>query len=275
MKLTRRQLRKIINETYKMTPEDEAGLKPHQIEKGGIMATFAKENPNPDIYRVNVTNMRRAKGRQYPEEIAKDRADLQRIHSFPEYQSVVNAFQNGEATAIYSLTYQGTYTSRVKDMITNIPEWIARFGHKTKDTISTKAFIGKIEDIPASVGEFIKIGVIIRGFPVLVSATDVYSQTYSASPAGLIDHQVGSGFAKRGDTNNAIYSMEDWIHIHDEQQIGKRGVAEEAILDNWRIVGAVVNEDIFDQYSREDIGIDELDIPVHVITSKGTYKGKA
>ena len=115
----------------------------------------------------------------------------------------------------------------------------------------------------------------MRGYPVLVSATDAYSQTYSASPSGLIDHQVGSGFAKRGDVTNAIYSMEDWLHLHDEQGIGKRGVAEEAILDNWKIVGAVVNEDMFDQFSREDLGIDELDIPVHIINKNGTYKGLA
>ena len=275
MKLTRRQLRKIIQEAYKMTPEDEAGLKPHQIEKGGYIANFAKQNPNPDIYRVNVTNMRRAKGRQYPEEIEADRANLQRIHSFPEYQSVVKAFQNGEATAIYDLTYQGTHTTGRKEVITNIPEWISRFGHKTKDSISTKAFIGKIQDIPASLGIGLGIGIIIRGYPVLVSPTDVYSQTHSASPKGLVDHQVGSGFAKRGDTTNAIYSMEDWLYMYDEDGIGKRGIAEEAILDNWRIVGAVVGEDMFDQVGREELGIDELDIPVHVINSDGTYKGLA
>ena len=207
------------------------------------------------------------------EEIKSDRAALQRIHSFPEYQSVVNAFQNGEVTAIYDLTYQGTHTPGKKEVITNVPEWISRFGHKTKDSISTKAFIGKIQDIPVSLGMGLGIGIIIRGYPVLVSPTDVYSQTHSASPKGLIDHQVGSGFAKRGDTTNAIYSMEDWLYIHDEHGVGKRGIAEEAILDNWRIVGAVVSEDMFDQVGREELGIDQLDIPVHVVSSSGTYKG--
>jgi hypothetical protein len=275
MKLTRRQLRKIIQEVYQMTPEDESGLKPHQIEKGGYIANFAKQNPNPDIYRVNVTNMRRAKGRQYPEEIEADRANLQRIHSFPEYQSVVKAFQNGEATAIYDLTYQGTHTAGRKEVITNVPEWISRFGHKTKDSISTKAFLGKIQEIPKSLGMGLGIGIIIRGYPVLVSPTDVYSQTHSASPQGLIDHQSSSGFAKRGDTTNAIYSIKDWLYMYDEDGIGKRGIAEEAILDNWRIVGVVISEDMFDQVGREELGIDELDIPVHIVDSNGFYKGLA
>ena len=274
MKLTRRQLRKLIQEVYQMTPDDEQNLKRQGIEKGGMMDTMARSllKTNPDLYRVNITNMRRAKGRQYPEEIEADRAALQRIHNSSEYQSIVNAFQSGAATAIYDLTYQGTFTSGRKEVITNIPEWISRYGHKTNDSISTKAFLGKIQDIPASIGEPLGIGVIIRGYPVLVSSTDAYSQTYSASPQGLIDHQASSGFAKRGDITNAIYSVDDWM-VDDEEAAGEAGISHETILDNWRIVGAVVNEDIFNQVNREDLGIDELDMPVHIISANGTYKG--
>lgn len=273
MKITKSNLKKLIREVYKMTDEDEDKLRPYAIEKGGHIEDIAKQNSNPDIYRVNVTNLRRAQGRQYPEEIESDRENIQRIHSFPEYQTVVNAFKNGDATAIYSLTYQGTYTAGGKEKILNIPEWITRYGHKTNDAISTKAFLGKIEEIPESLGQIVGIGLIIKGYPVLVSVTDAYSQTHSISPQGLIDHQVNSGFAKRGDITNAVYSIDDWYFRYDEEKIGERGVAHEAILDNWKIVGAVINEKIFKKLSIDQIGINQLNIPVHIISENGKYKG--
>ena len=64
MKLTSAKLKQMIRElmleAYEMTPEDEEGLKPFQIEKGGMMAQTAKKNPEWE--RVMVTNMRRALG---------------------------------------------------------------------------------------------------------------------------------------------------------------------------------------------------------------------
>ena len=60
--------------------------------------------------------------------------------------------------------------------------------------------------------------------------------------------------------------------LHDEYDYGERGVSHETILDNWRIVGVAINEDIFDQVSRKELGIDELDIPVHIISKNGKYK---
>ena len=253
-----------------MTPEDEAGLKPYQIEKGGMMTGYAKENPDPDIYRVNITNMRRALGRQYPEQQRIDRAAQQRMHKFPEYKSLVKAFNtpNGGATAVYDLVYQGTHTKR-KKMIINIADWIKEYGHRSKDSISTKAWLGDIEDCPKSIGDLLGIGVILRGYPVMVSALDAYSQTMSASPQGLKDFHANSGFVKRGDGTTAAFSVEDWLYMYDEDGIGERGVSHETILDNWRIVGAVVDEDILEKYGEQKLGIDKLDIPVHVVNHTG------
>lgn len=269
-KLLRQIIKQIILEAYEMTPEDEDGLKPFQIEKGGMMANLAKQNKNPDIYRVNVTNMRRALGRQYPEEQQADRAFLQKMHKTPEYQSLVKAFNssNGEATAVYNFTYQGTHTPGRKKTILNIPEWIKKYGHRSKDSISTKAWLGSIEDIPKSIGDAMGVGVILRGYPVMVSVGDVYSQTMSASPQGLKDFHANSGFVKRGDSTTAAFSIEDWLWLHDEDGRGQRGVSQETILDNWRIVGAVVNEDVLEKHG-EKLGIEDLDIPVHVVSHKG------
>ena len=261
-------IRQIILEVYEMTPEDEAGLEPYQIEKGGLIANMAKKDK--DHERVMVTNMRRALGRQYPEEQQKDRDFLKRMHSNSEYPTLVKAFNspNGEATAVYNFTYQGTHTPGRKKIILNIPEWIKKYGHRSKDSISTKAWLGSIEDIPKSIGDAMDVGVILRGYPVMVSVMDAYSQTMSASPQGLKDFHANSGFVKRGDYNTAAFSIEDWLWLHDEEGHGQRGVSQETILDNWRIVGAVVNEDVLEKHG-DKLGIDELDIPVHVVSHKG------
>lgn len=270
MKRLRQLISDLILEAYEMTPEDEAGLKPFQIEKGGMMAKLAKQNPNPDMYRVSVANMRRALGRQYPEEQEKDRASLKRMHGHPEYKTLVKAFNapNGDATAIYDFTYQGTHTARGKEIIINIPQWIKKYGNKSKDSISTKAFLGDIRDIPKSLSE-IGIGVMLRGYPVMVSVGDVYSQTMSASPQGLKDFHANSGFVKRGDFDTAAFSIDDWLWLHDEEGYGERGVSQETILDNWRIVGAVVQESILEEHGEQKLGIDKLDIPVHIINHAG------
>ena len=239
MKITRRQLRKIIQEVYQMTPEDEKALARRQIEKGGAEEITARkldkeEGLGPRMMRM-VKNKRRALGLQYPEEQETDRANLKRMHNSVEYESLVKAFNddNGEATAIYDLTYQGTFTGGGnKEMILNIPEWISRYGHQTKNSISTKAFLGSIKDIPASIGGPLGIGIILRGYPVLVSAMDAYSQTQSASPQGLKDFHASSGFVKRGDMDSAAFSVEDWLMLHDEYGYGERGVSHETILDN-------------------------------------------
>ena len=42
----RQVIRKIILEAYEMTPEDEAGLEPYGIQKGGSIAQAAKKDKN-------------------------------------------------------------------------------------------------------------------------------------------------------------------------------------------------------------------------------------
>lgn len=264
MKSLRRMIRKIILEVYDMTPEDELGLKQQGIEKGGMMDTVAKSHlkTNPDLYRVNITNMRRAKGLQYREEIETDREALQKLHSNPEYASMVKAFEvRGKTTSLYMANYHGTFTSRHKKMILDAEKWINTWGQKTNDSISTKSWIGELEDLPdKDVFRFLVLGFILEGYPVLVANSDAYSQTYSASPQGLKDHQKSSGFAKRGDTTTAFHSFEDW------KLAG--GMSHETILDNWEVIGVVVHEDHLDKVT----GYDDLDIPVAIVDDRGVIE---
>ena len=146
----RQIIRQIILEVYEMTPEEAMGLERQGIEKGGMMDTTAKAHlkTNPDLYRVNITNMRRAKGLQYREEIETDRENLQDIHKDPQYKSMVRAFRSGKTTSLYMANYHGTFTSRNKQMIFDAEQWINTWGQKGNDSISTKSWIGSLEDLP-------------------------------------------------------------------------------------------------------------------------------
>lgn len=261
MKLTSAKLKQMIRElmleAYEMTPEDEEGLKPFQIEKGGMMAQTAKKNPEWE--RVMVTNMRRALGRQYPEEQEKDRKGLQDLHRSKDYQGVIRAFRKGKVTALHDIGYGGTHTKKKTGGydLGNLGQWYRKYGHKSKDSISTKAWIGDMRSgVPMKLADLFSHGFIVKGFPVLVTKMDAYSQTASAVPPGLIQHQSASGLTKRGDMTTAIRSMNDW----DSSE-----VAQEAILDNWKITGVVIREDILDQVT----GYEDLGLPVFIINRSG------
>ena len=261
MKLTsaklKQMIRELLLEAYKMTPEDEAGLKPFQIEKGGMMAQAASKNPEHE--RVMVTNMRRALGRQYPEEQEKDRQELQDLHKTESYQEVIRAFQKGKVTALHDIGYGGTHTKKRTGGydLGNLGQWYRKYGHKSKDSISTKAWIGDMQSgVPMRLADLFSHGFIVEGFPVLVTKMDAYTQTASAVPPGLIQHQTASGLTKRGDMTTAIRSMSDW----DPSE-----VAQEAVLDNWKITGVVIREDILDQVT----GYEDLGLPVYIINRTG------
>ena len=258
MKSLRQIIRQIILEAYEMTPEDESGLKPFQIEKGGMMAQAASKNPKAK--RVMVTNMRRALGRQYPEEQELDRKNLQDIHRSKEYQSVIRAFRKGKITALHDIGYGGTHTKKKTGGydLGDLGQWYRKYGHKSRDSISTKAFIGDMQSgVPMRLADLFSHGFIVEGFPVLVTKMDAYTQTASAVPPGLLQHQASSGLAKRGDVTTAIRSMNDWNR--DE-------IAQEAVLDNWKITGIVIRED---RLSQGVTGYEDLGLPVYIIDRTG------
>lgn len=259
MDTLRHIIRKLILEAYEMTPEDMEGLKHHQIEKGGMMVASAESGKFGEAGKRMVRNMRRAKSRQYPEEQEFDRKELKKLHASKEYKSVIDAFQSGKVTAIYDCGYSGTYTNKRGHKGGDMGDWFKKYGNNTKDSISTKAFIGSIDDIPGRLAGSIQYGFILEGFPVFATKMDAYSQTHSAAPEGLEDFHDESGFVKRGDLHTAIKSMKDWP---------KGTVAEEAVLDNWKVTGIVINNRVRDQvYNYEDLGF-----PVYIIGVTGVIE---
>lgn len=256
MKTLRQIIRSMILEAYEMTPEDIEGLKHHQIEKGGMMAASAESGKFGDDGIRMIRNMRRAKARQYTDEQEDDREALKKLHGTKGYQTVINAFRNGEITAIYDIGYSGTYTNKRGSTPGDIGEWYHKYGSNSRDSISTKAFRGNIEDIPESLAKRFAYGFIVQGFPVFVTQKDAYSQTHSAAPEGLKDYHASSGFVKRGDLQTKIKSMKDW----------KQGmIAEECVLDNWKITGVLIASRVQAKvFNYEDLGL-----PIYVIGSTG------
>lgn len=259
MDTLRQIIRQLILEAYEMTPEDIEGLKHHAIEKGGMMAASAESGKFGEAGKRMIRNMRRAKSRQYPEEQEFDRNELKKLHASKGYKSVINAFKSGKITAIYDCGYAGTYTNKRGHKGGDMGDWYEKYGSNSKDSISTKAFVGSIHDIPNSLSRRIQYGFILEGFPVFATTKDAYSQTHSAAPKGLEDFHDDSGFVKRGDLTDVITSMADW----------KKGIiAEEAVLDNWKITGIVINNVVRDQvYNYEDLGL-----PVYIIGATGVME---
>ena len=259
MDALRKVIRKLIIEAYEMTPEDIEGLKHHGIEKGGMMAASAESGKFGEKGKQMIRNMRRAKSRQYPAEQEFDRKELKKLHSSKGYKSVIEAFKSGKITAIYDCGYSGTYTEKRGHKGGDMADWYEKYGSNSKDSISTKAFIGTIDDIPRELARRVQYGFILEGFPVFATKMDAYSQTHSAAPEGLEDFHDDSGFVKRGDLTTVIKSMDEW----------KKGtIAEEAVLDNWKITGIVINNVVRDQvYNYEDLGF-----PVYIIGTTGVME---
>ena len=257
----RQIIRQLVLEAYEMTPEDIESLKLQGIEKGGMMAASAESGKFGETGKRMIRNMRRAKSRQYPEEQEYDRKALKKLHSTKGYQTVIDAFQAGKITAIYDTGYGGTFTRKGSHDAGDLGTWMKKYGSNSKDAISTKAFRGTIKDIPPSLGGRFYCGFIIEGYPIFATKDDAYSQTHSAAPGGLVDHTEASGFAKRGDLTTRIKSMRQW----------KKGmIAEEAVLDNWDVVGIVIREKFLEDgqvYNYEDLGL-----PVYIVNDGGFVK---
>ena len=259
MKTLRQIIRNLILEAYEMTPEDIEGLKHHAIEKGGMMAASAESGKFGEDGIRMIRNMRRAKSRQYTDEQEDDRNALKKLHATKGYQSVIKAFRDGKMTAVYDIGYTGTYTNKRGSTPGDMGEWYQKYGSNSKDSISTKAFRGSIEDMPKSLGQRFAYGFVMKGFPVFATSKDAYSQTHSAAPEGLKDYHEDSGFVKRGDLHTRIKSMKDW----------KKGmIAEECVLDNWKITAVVIREKILDQvFNYEDLGL-----PIYIIKQSGVVE---
>ena len=77
----------------------------------------------------------------------------------------------------------------------------------------------------------------MKGYPKLVSVTDVSSQTLGSIPDYVEDHWKASGKVKRSDRHRTG----DFIYSLDELKNSRMGASGETILDNWQVIGCFIN----------------------------------
>ena len=116
-------------------------------------------------------------------------------------------------------------------------------------------------------------GLLLKGYPVLVSHSSVSSQTLSSLPKELVDHQTHSGIAKRGSFEQPIYSL-------DQMKYSKfrPGWAAE-VLDNWTVIGCFITEELMIEAQKNKTlpslldDVDATGLPCQVFSRSG-WAGK-
>jgi hypothetical protein len=236
--------------------------------------------------------LRRQMGLQYDKEVEKDITNLRQYNqtnnSTPQGKEMIEAFKSANGVTIaHGLGYISYAESELggkgDENRKSLKKWMDNYGHLSKNQLSTVAWIGSPEDLP---GDFVSgkfgnreaitggTGFLMKGYPVLVSHSSVSSQTLSSLPQELIDHQVGSGIAKRGSMEQPIYSL-------DQMRYSKfrTGWASEVILDNWSIVGCYVTEELINEAKKNNSlaallnDVDATGLPCYIFSNSG-YAGK-
>lgn len=256
-----RTLRKFISncllEVYEMTAQEES------------------ESQN----WAGLTAAQRALGLQDSETIRKDRRFLQdyqrKLRNSTAGKQLINQFINGTNVSIFhKISYQSFvmgrgYKEPIDWDIDNIfSDWINRFGTSGKDMLSCVA-----SDRPLVKGQGYMTngsndsvlegpGVILKGYPVFVSETDIMSQTLGSLPQGLINHQRNSGIAKRpGHDVGSGITQPDF------------GWAGEVLLDNWQVIGLYYDLSRFgsmDKIYKWSNDAIKLGLPLHLLNN-GDY----
>ena len=189
----------------------------------------------------------RALGLQYPATIKNERSLLQvyqnDLKSTASGQQMIKDFVSGKGniSCAHSITYDGfAVTAGSKDSYDKkesapFSKWLAKYGSKNKNVISTVAWpksVGNPPDLRKGDNYSVLkgIGFLMRGYPVFVSSRDVMSQTLGSLPPGLVAHQKESGIAKRtGTLETAIYGDSNWDW------------SAETLLDNWKPIGVYMS----------------------------------
>ena len=169
------------------------------------------------------------------------------LNTDPRGKMIIDDFQSGKLHVLHSISYQGMYSRKSEFLRDPKPfsKWIQRFGKRGKDMVSVVACNSHFYEAPmldrwkrkenALFVYDAGFGFIMKGYPAFIAHTDVMSQTLSAIPDTLKDHQKHSGIAKRaGDIDDAL-SFDDWY-----SGVG----SDETLLDNWSIVGIFLGQEI-------------------------------
>ena len=274
--MTPEKLKQLIVETmdevYKMSDKDK-----YQLKKRGF-------TDRDDAW------LRRQVGLQYDKEVQRDITNLRQYNktnnSTQQGREMIKAFQNASGVTIaHGLGYISYAESELGGKgdanRKSLKRWLDNYGNLSKNQLSTVAWIGSPEDLPSqytSYGNHEAItggtGLLLKGYPVLVSHSSVSSQTLSSLPKELIDHQTHSGIAKRGSFEQPIYSL-------DQMKYSKfrPGWAAEVLLDNWTVIGCFITEELMIEAQKNKTlpslldDVDATGLPCQVFSRSG-WAGK-
>ena len=240
LKRLREVIKHMILEVYELSDEDKETLEFYRKKAGSLGR-----------------DGRRAIGLQSKQEIQDDRKWMQRVQNLMGRDGVKSFMDRmhigGDFTVFHSIRYSGA--AAAANSIRSIegfdkggsPEaWIKKHGRKGKDTLSCVGVTKPVDKVNASdyrqgnnsykvLGAPNTMGFIMKGYPVMVAKNDVMSQTLSALPKGLVQHQKNSGISKRGGTGSFFYMNYDELLTHVKS--GETLAADEVLLDNWEIIG--------------------------------------
>ena len=279
MKITRRQLRQLIRESW--DPKLE-------VRPSWVTSSFPHYKKDVIDYHDYIDSDwkgddSRAKGMLSYEENEKEKQVISDYHSL--YGDEIKKFyseiskENGIVTCLHSPSYEGVETSG--KTISDPVDWVLTYG-KSKHQISTCMFPNKISDmysIPESkLGEnsesvFWDWSIILGGYPVLMNYDDMWTQTLSAVPPELVDFQKNSGLTKSTSVMPNITNFRDFI--------SKGEISEETVLANYFVKG--IHATITTSYTLEP-GSEQLkdfeslierchsnNIPLYVTNTEASY----
>ena len=240
MKQLRQYIRSLLNEVYELSAEDKD--KQFELEDFWHGQGYSEDSKE-------MGSARRATGLQNKEEVETDRKFLQDyqklLQSSESGKQLIKDFQQGKnVTILHSITYKGfteNMTSKTREDYSpdsRFSSWLFKWGFSGNDVISCVAYNNPIEKPPSYKDSLMQnnshvlkdsFGFIMKGYPVMISPSDVMSQTLGSLPTGLEKHQKSSGIAKRA--MQEIYPIidEDWRW------------AGEVLLDNWDVMGIYIS----------------------------------
>ena len=198
-------------------------------------------------------NHRRAYGIQTSEEIKLEKDHLRDYQAKLDSQLKAN-FVNGNYTICHGLDYE-TFTDGPRE--SNLVAWLRKYGTKGKDALSCTAYSVPVENLSKNMmygtnhqSVFSGAGLLLKGYPVFISADqDLMSQTLSAIPEKLKQHQKNSGVAKR---TNPRYKG-----VTTDKEFRSLKSVNEVLLDNWTVVGVYMT---YDKYESFPVGDEFHDI---------------
>jgi hypothetical protein len=207
------------------------------------------------------------------------------------YKELQKPLDTAKITCLHAPGYAGAVTDKQYGI--SIKPWIDKFGSSGRDQISTimvpfgisemyKVFQMPSYNITPNADDILMDGYsfILGGFPVMMSYSDMMTQTLSNLHPDLVKFQASSGTSKSTGYTPDIVNYEKFL---------KTGglISDETVLDNWFVKGVhytVYSSPMMPSMEKESLELlpylakecKDLNLPLYVTErgnlSKGTYK---